>query len=35
MVCHIEMKDPATIITQNDQNKQDFEAGSWNGQEIK
>ena len=35
MVGYIEMKDPATVIIQNDQNKQDLEARSWNGQEIK
>ena len=35
MVGYIEMKDPATVIIQNDQNKQDFEARSWNRQEIK
>ena len=35
MVGCIEMKDPATVITQNDQYKQDFEARSWNRQEIR
>jgi hypothetical protein len=35
MVGYIAMQYPATVITQNDQNKQDFEAGSWNGQKIK
>jgi len=29
MVCYIEMKDPATVVTQNDQNKQDLKARSW------
>jgi len=35
MVGYIEMRYQASVITQNHQNKQDFEASSWNGQEIK
>ena len=28
MVCYIEMNDPATVITQNDENKQDLKVRS-------
>ena len=35
MVGYIEMHYPASVITQNHQDKQDFEARSWNRQEIK
>jgi len=34
MVGHVEMHYPATVIAENNEYKQDFEAGSWNGQEI-
>jgi hypothetical protein len=34
MVGYIEMHYPASVITQNDQNKHDLEACSWDGKEI-
>ena len=34
LVGYIKMKDPTTVITQNDQNKQDLETRCWHRQEI-
>ena len=34
MVGYIQMQDPTTVITENDEHKQDFEAGCWNRKEI-
>jgi len=35
MIGYIQMQDPTTVITENDENKQDFEAGCSNRKEIK
>jgi hypothetical protein len=34
MIGYIQMQDPTTVITENDENKQDVEAGCWNRKEI-